>query len=53
MSLLAIAFTLEQIAAYINYGALIAFTFVNISVIAWFAIRQGLRRRRATSSGTS
>ncbi len=44
VSLLAIAFTLEQIAAYINYGALIAFTFVNISVIAWFAIRKGLRK---------
>lgn len=44
ISLLAIAFTLEMIAAYINYGALIAFTFVNLSVIAWFAIRK--RRRR-------
>ncbi|KTR86828.1 APC family permease [Leucobacter chromiiresistens] len=44
ISLLAIAFTLEMIAAYINYGALIAFTFVNLSVIAWFAIRQGRRR---------
>lgn len=44
VSLLAIAFTLEQIAAYINYGALVAFTFVNVSVIAWFAIRKGRRR---------
>jgi putrescine importer len=44
VSLLAIAFTLEQIAAYINYGALVAFSFVNISVIAWFAIRKGLRK---------
>ena len=44
ISLLAIPFTLELIAAWINYGALIAFTFVNISVIAWFAIRKGLRR---------
>ncbi|WP_442918760.1 APC family permease [Leucobacter sp. USHLN153] len=43
-SLLAMAFTLEMIAAYINYGALIAFTFVNLSVIAWFAIRKGRRR---------
>ncbi|WP_025135065.1 APC family permease [Leucobacter sp. PH1c] len=42
--LLAIAFTLEMIAAFINYGALIAFTFVNLSVIAWFAIRQGRRK---------
>lgn len=44
VSLLAISFTLETIAAYINFGALIAFTFVNISVIAWFAIRKGRRR---------
>ncbi|CAG7620564.1 APC family permease [Leucobacter soli] len=42
--MLAIAFTLEMIAAFINFGALIAFSFVNISVIAWFAIRQGRRR---------
>jgi len=42
--LLAMAFTLELIAAFINFGALIAFTFVNISVIAWFAIRKGMRR---------
>ncbi|WP_042545193.1 APC family permease [Leucobacter komagatae] len=40
VSLLAMAFTLEIISAFINYGALIAFTAVNISVIAWFAIRQ-------------
>ncbi len=43
VSLLAMAFTLELIAAFINYGALIAFTFVNISVIAWFAIRKNMR----------
>lgn len=42
--MLAIAFTLEMIAAFINYGALIAFSFVNISVIAWFAVRQGRRK---------
>lgn len=42
--LLATAFTLEMIAAFINYGALIAFTFVNLSVFAWFAIRQGRRK---------
>ena len=36
--------TLEVIAAFINFGALIAFTFVNVSVIAWFAIRQGKYR---------
>jgi putrescine importer len=44
ISLLAAAFTLEQIADFINFGALIAFTFVNLSVIAWFAIRKGLRK---------
>lgn len=44
ISLLAISFTLEMIAAYINYGALVAFTFVNLSVIAWFAFRKGRRR---------
>lgn len=42
--LFAIAFTLEMIAAFINYGALIAFSFVNISVIAWFAVRKGRRK---------
>ncbi|PRI11326.1 Putrescine importer PuuP [Leucobacter massiliensis] len=40
----AIAFTLEMIAAFINFGALIAFTAVNVSVIAWFAVRKGRRR---------
>ncbi|WP_217131737.1 APC family permease [Leucobacter chinensis] len=44
ISMLAIAFTLEMIAAFINYGALIAFTAVNLSVIAWFAVRQGRRK---------
>ncbi|RII42111.1 APC family permease [Galactobacter valiniphilus] len=47
VSLLAMAFTLEQIAAYINYGALIAFSFVNISVIAYFAIRRNRRHTPA------
>ncbi|MFE4950329.1 APC family permease [Leifsonia sp. NPDC056665] len=42
--LLAASFTLEMISAFINFGALIAFTFVNISVIAWFAVRQGRRK---------
>ena len=41
VSLLAMAFTLEIISAFINFGALIAFTAVNVSVIAWFAIKQG------------
>ncbi|WP_435870849.1 APC family permease [Leifsonia williamsii] len=44
VTLLAMAFSLELISAFINFGALIAFTFVNISVIAWFAIRKGRRR---------
>jgi putrescine importer len=44
VSLLAMAFSLELISAFINFGALIAFTFVNISVIAWFAVRKGRRR---------
>ncbi|MFV0435258.1 MAG: APC family permease [Leucobacter sp.] len=42
--MLAAAFTLEMIADFINFGALIAFTFVNLSVIAWFAIRKGQRK---------
>ena len=39
--------TLENVIDYINFGALIAFSFVNISVFARFAIRQG---RRTTAS---
>lgn len=42
--LTAVVFTLEMIAAFINFGALIAFSFVNISVFAWFAIRKGRRK---------
>lgn len=40
VSLLAIAPSLELISSFINFGALIAFTFVNLSVIAHFVIRQ-------------
>ncbi|WP_203364598.1 APC family permease [Bacillus sp. REN10] len=40
VSLLAIAPSLELISAVINFGALIAFTFVNLSVIAHFIVRQ-------------
>lgn len=40
VALLAIVLTLEDIAAFINFGALIAFSFVNLSVIAWFAFRK-------------
>lgn len=44
VSLFAMTFSLELIAAFINFGALIAFTFVNVSVIAEFAIRGGRRK---------
>ncbi|HLR68729.1 MAG TPA: APC family permease [Virgibacillus sp.] len=40
VSLFAIGPSLELITAIINFGALIAFTFVNISVIAYFAVGQ-------------
>lgn len=43
VTLLAIKFDLDVIAAFINFGALIAFTFVNIAVIAWFAVKQKRR----------
>lgn len=37
--LLAMSFSLEFISALINFGALIAFTFVNLTVIAHYAFR--------------
>lgn len=40
VSLLAIAPSLEFISSMINFGALIAFTFVNLSVIAYFVVRK-------------
>ena len=40
VSLLAITPSLELISSLINFGALIAFTFVNLSVIAYFVFRQ-------------
>lgn len=40
ISLLAITPSLELISSFINFGALIAFTFVNLSVIAYFIFRQ-------------
>ncbi|QIK62482.1 APC family permease [Leucobacter viscericola] len=43
--LLAMSFNLDLIASFINYGALIAFTFVNISVIALFAVRRGRHKK--------
>lgn len=40
VSLLAISPSLELISSMINFGALIAFTFVNLSVIAYFVFRK-------------
>ena len=44
VSLLAIPLNLDFVAALINFGALMAFTFVNLTVIVYFAWR--LRERR-------
>lgn len=44
VSLAAMWFSLELISAFINYGALIAFTFVNATVIAHYAVREGRRK---------
>ncbi|MBP6996539.1 MAG: APC family permease [Phycicoccus sp.] len=40
VSLGAIPFNLDFIAALINFGALIAFSFVNLTVIAYFAVKR-------------
>ena len=40
VSLLAIPFSLEFISSMINFGALIAFTFVNLTVITYFVFRK-------------
>jgi putrescine importer len=45
VSLLAIPLNLDFVAALINFGALMAFSFVNLTVIVWFA---GRRRERRT-----
>ncbi|MCO5314872.1 MAG: APC family permease [Solirubrobacterales bacterium] len=42
VSLAAIAFNLDFVASLINFGALIAFTFVNLTVIVYFAYRKRL-----------
>jgi putrescine importer len=42
VSLLAIPVNLDFVAALINFGALIAFTFVNLTVIVYFAYRHRL-----------
>ncbi|MGC7101266.1 APC family permease [Amycolatopsis lurida] len=44
VSLLACVMSLELTAALVSFGALIAFTFVNLSVIKHYAIGQGRRR---------
>jgi putrescine importer len=43
VSLLAVQFTLEFISAMINFGALIAFTVVNLTVIVYYAFRLNQR----------
>lgn len=43
ISLFALAASVETILAFINFGVLIAFTFVNISVIAHYFVRQKRR----------
>lgn len=40
VSLLAIGFNLDFVASLINFGALVAFTFVNLTVIVYFAYRR-------------
>ena len=40
VSLLAVSFNLDFVASLINFGALIAFTFVNLTVIVYFAYRR-------------
>ncbi len=44
ISLGAIAFDLDFVASLINFGALVAFTFVNLTVIVYFAYRKRLVR---------
>lgn len=45
--LLAVGISLELMSSMISFGALVAFTFVNLSVIAHYAVRQGRRRTPA------
>jgi putrescine importer len=44
VSLLAVRFTLEFVSSMINFGALIAFTVVNLTVLLYFAVH--LKKRR-------
>lgn len=45
IALSAVSFDLVTAAALINFGALVAFSFVNLSVIAQFWLRERRRRR--------
>jgi putrescine importer len=47
VSLLAVNFTLEFVSSLINFGALIAFTVVNLTVLLYFAVRLKERRTPA------
>jgi amino acid transporter len=53
VSLLAFRFTLEFVSSMINFGALIAFTVVNLTVLLYFAVHGRSRRHRGRSSPTS
>jgi putrescine importer len=44
VSLSALFFRLETAVSFISFGALIAFTFVNLSVIAHYAVKKGMYR---------
>jgi putrescine importer len=47
VSLLAFRFTLEFVSSMINFGALIAFTMVNLTVLLYFAVHQKKRHTPA------
>lgn len=47
VSLLAFRFTLEFVSSMINFGALIAFTMVNLTVLLYFAVHQNKRHTPA------
>jgi protein-S-isoprenylcysteine O-methyltransferase Ste14 len=54
VSLLAVTPSLELVSSMINFGALVAFTAVNLSVLAWFAVRRRQFRtvKQVASTGT-
>lgn len=51
-SLSALFLSLELVASFINFGAFLAFTCVNISVINYYFIRGKMRGERRTLKGT-